>query len=160
MLVIIWGSAYFKLFWLDLFTLYLLFVGGGSSSYIFSWNGFYDYTLLPMFCWSNNLQGWDTYLFLTSSTYLYCCLSVTDFLFLFLFFPTNFQSRTDRIVFKLFGKDPSDFPLVLRRQVSQRCLLVSILLLYTKSTRVLFSWILNFRSLTGYLIVPLTLKVT
>ncbi|XP_028110698.1 squamosa promoter-binding-like protein 1 isoform X1 [Camellia sinensis] len=27
------------------------------------------------------------------------------------------QSRTDRIVFKLFGKDPSDFPLVLRKQI-------------------------------------------
>lgn len=27
------------------------------------------------------------------------------------------QNRTDRIVFKLFGKDPSDFPLVLRKQV-------------------------------------------
>ncbi|KAG0477649.1 hypothetical protein HPP92_012368 [Vanilla planifolia] len=27
------------------------------------------------------------------------------------------QSRTDRIVFKLFGKDPSDFPLVLRTQI-------------------------------------------
>ncbi|XP_057468455.1 LOW QUALITY PROTEIN: squamosa promoter-binding-like protein 1 [Actinidia eriantha] len=27
------------------------------------------------------------------------------------------QCRTDRIVFKLFGKDPSDFPLVLRRQI-------------------------------------------
>lgn len=27
------------------------------------------------------------------------------------------QSRTDRIVFKLFGKDPSDFPLVLRAQI-------------------------------------------
>lgn len=27
------------------------------------------------------------------------------------------QSRTDRIVFKLFGKDPSDFPLVMRKQV-------------------------------------------
>lgn len=27
------------------------------------------------------------------------------------------QSRTDRIVFKLFGKDPSEFPLVLRRQI-------------------------------------------
>ncbi|KAL2229637.1 UNVERIFIED_CONTAM: Squamosa promoter-binding-like protein 1 [Sesamum indicum] len=26
------------------------------------------------------------------------------------------QSRTDRIVFKLFGKDPNDFPLVLRKQ--------------------------------------------
>ena len=32
-------------------------------------------------------------------------------------FPTNFQSRTDRIVFKLFGKDPNDFPIVLRTQV-------------------------------------------
>jgi hypothetical protein len=28
-----------------------------------------------------------------------------------------FQSRTDRIVFKLFGKEPNDFPLVLRAQV-------------------------------------------
>ncbi|XP_010270965.1 PREDICTED: squamosa promoter-binding-like protein 1 [Nelumbo nucifera] len=27
------------------------------------------------------------------------------------------QSRTDRIVFKLFGKDPNDFPLVLRAQI-------------------------------------------
>ncbi|PSR85250.1 Squamosa promoter-binding-like protein [Actinidia chinensis var. chinensis] len=27
------------------------------------------------------------------------------------------QCRTDRIVFKLFGKDPSDFPIVLRRQI-------------------------------------------
>ncbi|XP_052204479.1 squamosa promoter-binding-like protein 1 isoform X2 [Diospyros lotus] len=27
------------------------------------------------------------------------------------------QSRTDRIVFKLFGKDPSDFPHVLRKQI-------------------------------------------
>ncbi|KAL0367849.1 UNVERIFIED_CONTAM: Squamosa promoter-binding-like protein 1 [Sesamum radiatum] len=27
------------------------------------------------------------------------------------------QSRTDRIVFKLFGKDPSDFPLALRKQI-------------------------------------------
>ncbi|KAK7281383.1 hypothetical protein RIF29_09334 [Crotalaria pallida] len=27
------------------------------------------------------------------------------------------QSRTDRIVFKLFGKDPNDFPLVLRSQI-------------------------------------------
>ncbi|XP_042475626.1 squamosa promoter-binding-like protein 12 [Macadamia integrifolia] len=27
------------------------------------------------------------------------------------------QSRTDRIVFKLFGKEPSDFPLVLRAQI-------------------------------------------
>ncbi|THG02205.1 hypothetical protein TEA_004550 [Camellia sinensis var. sinensis] len=27
------------------------------------------------------------------------------------------ESRTDRIVFKLFGKDPSDFPLVLRKQI-------------------------------------------
>ncbi|XP_073119246.1 squamosa promoter-binding-like protein 1 [Henckelia pumila] len=27
------------------------------------------------------------------------------------------QSRTDRIVFKLFGKDPSDFPLVVRKQI-------------------------------------------
>ncbi|KAH9766516.1 Squamosa promoter-binding-like protein 1 [Citrus sinensis] len=27
------------------------------------------------------------------------------------------QSRTDRIVFKLFGKDPNDFPLLLRRQI-------------------------------------------
>ncbi|KAI4335070.1 hypothetical protein L6164_013751 [Bauhinia variegata] len=27
------------------------------------------------------------------------------------------QSRTDRIVFKLFGKDPNDFPLVLRTQI-------------------------------------------
>ncbi|KAG9459930.1 hypothetical protein H6P81_004438 [Aristolochia fimbriata] len=27
------------------------------------------------------------------------------------------QSRTDRIVFKLFGKDPGDFPLVLRAQI-------------------------------------------
>lgn len=27
------------------------------------------------------------------------------------------QSRTDRIVFKLFGKDPNDFPLVLRKQI-------------------------------------------
>nr|AUW52985.1 squamosa promoter binding-like protein 12c [Petunia x hybrida] len=27
------------------------------------------------------------------------------------------QSRTDRIVFKLFGKDPSDFPFVLRAQI-------------------------------------------
>ncbi|PIN23276.1 hypothetical protein CDL12_04042 [Handroanthus impetiginosus] len=27
------------------------------------------------------------------------------------------QSRTDRIVFKLFGKDPSDFPLDLRKQI-------------------------------------------
>ncbi|KAL7144261.1 hypothetical protein ABFS83_07G000500 [Erythranthe nasuta] len=27
------------------------------------------------------------------------------------------QSRTDRIVFKLFGKDPSDFPLLLRKQI-------------------------------------------
>ncbi|XP_068662016.1 squamosa promoter-binding-like protein 1 [Aristolochia californica] len=27
------------------------------------------------------------------------------------------QSRTDRIVFKLFGKDPGDFPLVLRSQI-------------------------------------------
>ncbi|PSR92457.1 Squamosa promoter-binding-like protein [Actinidia chinensis var. chinensis] len=27
------------------------------------------------------------------------------------------QSRTDRIVFKLFGKDPSHFPLVLRKQI-------------------------------------------
>ncbi|XP_043708817.1 squamosa promoter-binding-like protein 1 [Telopea speciosissima] len=27
------------------------------------------------------------------------------------------QNRTDRIVFKLFGKDPSDFPLVLRSQI-------------------------------------------
>ncbi|KAG5038810.1 hypothetical protein AAZX31_07G216400 [Glycine max] len=27
------------------------------------------------------------------------------------------QSRTDRIVFKLFGKDPSDFPLLLRSQI-------------------------------------------
>ncbi|XP_073311628.1 squamosa promoter-binding-like protein 1 [Primulina huaijiensis] len=27
------------------------------------------------------------------------------------------QSRTDRIVFKLFGKDPSDFPLVVRQQI-------------------------------------------
>ncbi|KAK4487313.1 hypothetical protein RD792_006076 [Penstemon davidsonii] len=27
------------------------------------------------------------------------------------------QSRTDRIVFKLFGKDPSDFPIVLRAQI-------------------------------------------
>lgn len=27
------------------------------------------------------------------------------------------QSRTDRIVFKLFGKDPSDFPAVLRREI-------------------------------------------
>jgi hypothetical protein len=32
-------------------------------------------------------------------------------------FPTNFQSRTDRIVFKLFGKDPNDFPIVLRTQI-------------------------------------------
>ncbi|KAL0308062.1 UNVERIFIED_CONTAM: Squamosa promoter-binding-like protein 1 [Sesamum angustifolium] len=28
------------------------------------------------------------------------------------------QSRTDRIVFKLFGKDPNDFPLVLRKQAN------------------------------------------
>ncbi|XP_051129340.1 squamosa promoter-binding-like protein 1 [Andrographis paniculata] len=27
------------------------------------------------------------------------------------------QSRTDRIVFKLFGKDPSEFPLVIRKQI-------------------------------------------
>ncbi|KAH6816799.1 hypothetical protein C2S51_021619 [Perilla frutescens var. frutescens] len=27
------------------------------------------------------------------------------------------QSRTDRIVFKLFGKDPNDFPLALRKQI-------------------------------------------
>ncbi|KAK8948057.1 Squamosa promoter-binding-like protein 1 [Platanthera guangdongensis] len=27
------------------------------------------------------------------------------------------QSRTDRIVFKLFGKDPNDFPLILRAQI-------------------------------------------
>ncbi|XP_042050669.1 squamosa promoter-binding-like protein 1 [Salvia splendens] len=27
------------------------------------------------------------------------------------------QSRTDRIVFKLFGKEPNDFPLVLRKQI-------------------------------------------
>ncbi|XVF28123.1 hypothetical protein REPUB_Repub15cG0001900 [Reevesia pubescens] len=27
------------------------------------------------------------------------------------------QSRTDRIVFKLFGKDPNDFPIALRRQI-------------------------------------------
>nr|AVV48329.1 squamosa promoter binding-like protein [Litchi chinensis] len=27
------------------------------------------------------------------------------------------QSRTDRIVFKLFGKDPNDFPVVVRRQI-------------------------------------------
>ncbi|XP_050236767.1 squamosa promoter-binding-like protein 1 [Mercurialis annua] len=27
------------------------------------------------------------------------------------------QSRTDRIIFKLFGKDPNDFPLVLRAQI-------------------------------------------
>ncbi|KAK4478361.1 hypothetical protein RD792_017651 [Penstemon davidsonii] len=27
------------------------------------------------------------------------------------------QNRTDRIVFKLFGKDPSDFPLALRKQI-------------------------------------------
>ena len=32
-------------------------------------------------------------------------------------FTTNLQVRTDRIVFKLFGKDPNDFPLVLRTQV-------------------------------------------
>lgn len=31
--------------------------------------------------------------------------------------PTNLQGRTDRIVFKLFGKDPNDLPLVLRTQV-------------------------------------------
>ncbi|KAL1544949.1 Cysteine desulfurase mitochondrial [Salvia divinorum] len=27
------------------------------------------------------------------------------------------QSHTDRIVFKLFGKEPSDFPIVLRSQI-------------------------------------------
>ena len=32
-------------------------------------------------------------------------------------FITNLQVRTDRIVFKLFGKDPNDLPLVLRTQV-------------------------------------------
>lgn len=30
---------------------------------------------------------------------------------------TNFQSRTDRIVFKLFGKDPGELPTALRKQV-------------------------------------------
>lgn len=30
---------------------------------------------------------------------------------------TNFQSRTDRIVFKLFGKDPGEIPTGLRKQV-------------------------------------------
>lgn len=30
------------------------------------------------------------------------------------------QNRTDRIVFKLFGKDPSDFPFVVRAQVFHR----------------------------------------
>lgn len=37
-----------------------------------------------------------------------------DMLFVYYFV---FQSRTDRIVFKLFGKNPNDFPLVLRSQV-------------------------------------------
>lgn len=32
-------------------------------------------------------------------------------------FTIGLQSRTDRIVFKLFGKEPNDFPLVLRKQV-------------------------------------------
>lgn len=32
-------------------------------------------------------------------------------------FLSNFQNRTDRIVFKLFGKDPNDFPVALRTQV-------------------------------------------
>lgn len=32
-------------------------------------------------------------------------------------FPATYQSRTDRIVFKLFGKDPNDLPFILRSQV-------------------------------------------
>lgn len=43
---------------------------------------------------------------------------LNDYHSLTVHFPTNSQSRTDRIVFKLFGKDPSDFPAVLRREVS------------------------------------------
>jgi hypothetical protein len=42
-------------------------------------------------------------------------------------FQTNsffyFQCRTDRIVFKLFGKDPHDFPMDLRAQVILHILL-------------------------------------
>lgn len=33
-----------------------------------------------------------------------------------------FQSRTDRIVFKLFGKDPDDLPHDLRKQVISKIL--------------------------------------
>lgn len=36
------------------------------------------------------------------------------------------QSHTDRIVFKLFGKEPGDFPIVLRAQVFLAALVWSL----------------------------------
>ncbi|KAK4405421.1 Squamosa promoter-binding-like protein 1 [Sesamum angolense] len=42
--------------------------------------------------------------------------TVFSIIFMIKLFSAPLVSRTDRIVFKLFGKDPNDFPLVLRKQ--------------------------------------------
>lgn len=78
---------------------------------------------------------------------------------------TNFQSRTDRIVFKLFGKDPGDFPTALRKEVF--CTLaiiffndsVLMFLLYQFETKPSL-FLGNCRFLIGYHTVLQILKAT
>lgn len=47
---------------------------------------------------------------------------------IFLSLLPSFQSRTDRVVFKLFGKEPNDVPIVLRAQVLASKLVMQLLL--------------------------------
>lgn len=81
--------------------------------------------------------------------------AISEDLFIEMLFVNCLQSCTDRIVFKLFGKNPSNFPLLLRSQV----LSCDMKLLQKFTAMFLFSVfdlhsLLCFRFSTGYPTVP------
>lgn len=91
-----------------------------SFSQKFHWNRI-TYQKKVTSKWCNLASNSFPLLFVTSKFSLYI------FLYFFLL-----QSRTDRIVFKLFGKDPTDFPYVLRAQVFLQLQLLEVSFMYNR----------------------------